>query len=593
MDATLTKSKQFTGGEFIVRDFHPDDIYIPEEISEEQKMVREMVTQFMKSEAGERSHQLDFQAELLEKAGETGLLGAHMPEIFGGMQLDSVTNAIIAEEIGKYGASFNTTWAAHTGIGMLPILYFGTDDQKRKYLPKLVSGEWKAAYCLTEPSSGSDALAAKTRADLNEEGTHYILNGQKMWISNAGFADIFIVFAKIDGTAFTGFIVEADTRGVKLGEEEKKLGIKGSSTRQVFFEQAAVPVENLLGEKGKGHLIAFNALNIGRFRLGNMAMGGCKRATSISIGYANERHQFGQPISAFGAIKYKLAQQAILTYVLESAVYRVADMLEKQKLMLIQEGKAPEMAGLETAEEFAIECTFIKVAGSEYIEYIIDEMLQIHGGYGYSEEYPAARAYRDARINRIYEGTNEINRLLIVNMLLKRAMKGRLDLVGPAWEVQKELAKMPSFTAVEGEFGAEKKALSDFKKLTLMVLGAAAKMQMDGKLDLKEEQEIVMNGANMLTDVFFAESLLLRLEKLHNSGRAEQVHKDILQTYFWDVNAKMTSEANNALVSFATGDLLKTFLLGVKRYTGYPPVNVKSARRRIADHLIKNGTYTL
>ena len=593
MGSILAKSINLSGGEFLIKDTDPQDAYIPEEISEEQKMIRDMAAQFMKSEVGERSHQLEHQAELLEKAGAIGLLGAHMPEQYGGMQLDSITNAIIAEEIGKYGASFNTTWAAHTGIGMLPILYFGTEDQKKKYLPKLVTGEWKSAYCLTEPSSGSDALAARTRAELNQAGSHYVLNGQKMWISNAGFADIFIVFAKIDGTDFTGFIVEAKTKGIKLGEEEKKLGIKGSSTRQVFFEQAAVPVENLLGEKGKGHLIAFNALNIGRFRLGNMALGGCKRATSVSIAYANERHQFNRPISAFGAIKYKLAQQAILTFALETAVYRVADMFEKQKLNLLQQGMRPEIASLRVAEEFAIECTFIKVAGSEYLDYVIDEMLQIHGGYGYSEEYPAARAYRDARINRIYEGTNEINRLLIINMLLKKAMKGNLDIAGPAWDVQKELARMPSFTNTEGIFGAEKKASSDFKKLTLMVLGAAAKMQMDGKLDLKEEQEIVMNGANMLIDVFFAESLLLRLEKMHLSGQTDQIHTDILKTYFWDVNSKIAREANNALVSFATGDLLKTFLLGVKRFTGYPPVNVKLARRRIADHLIEKGTYSL
>ena len=528
-------------------------------------------------------------------AGELGLLGAHLPEAYGGMNLDTNTTTIIGEELGRGGNSFNTTFAAHTGIGTLPILYFGTEHQKNKYIPLLASGQWKAAYCLTEPGSGSDALAAKTRADLTEDGQHYRINGQKMWISNAGFANLFIVFAQIEGDKFTGFIVEADTPGITLGAEEVKLGIKGSSTRQVFFENVKVPVENILGEIGKGHLIAFNTLNVGRFKLGNITVGGCKKATEISVKYANERVQFKQPISHFGAIQAKLAEQAIQTYVIESAVYRVSDLLQDLKETLVEGGETLEQAMLKAAEEYAIECACLKVAGSEFLDRVIDEMLQIHGGYGYSEEYPAAQAYRDQRINRIYEGTNEINRMLMVNMLFKRAMKGSIDMVGPAWEVQKELTRMPDMSVPQGTFGKEERALSNFKKLALMVLGAAAKMQMDGKLVLKDEQEVLMHGADLMIEVFLTESLLLRMQKLE--GRelpaGPDVYKAMLESYFYEANSRLSKYATDALVSFATGDLLKTLLLGVKRFANYPAINVKDNRRVIAQHLIEKNTYDL
>lgn len=593
MEDTLIKSDVLKGGEFIVKESAAEDTFIPEDINEDQKMVRQMVKDFAK-ESGDKPHKLDYQVELMNKAGELGLLGCHIPEAYGGMPLDTNTNTFISEELGAMGGGFATTIAAHTGIGMLPILYFGTEELKTKYLPKLASGEWKAAYCLTEPGSGSDALAAKTRADLTPDGKHYLINGQKMWITNAGFADMFIVFAQIDGDKFTGFIVERNMPGITFGAEEHKMGIKGSSTRQVFFENVKVPVENVLGEIGKGHLIAFNALNIGRFKLGVMCMGGAKKAIDVAVNYANERKQFNQPIANFGAIKYKLAEQAIRTFALDSLCYRISDLLQDKKAALIEKGVAFSDATLEAAEEYAIECAIIKVYGSEVTDYVVDELVQIHGGNGFSEEYHAARAYRDARINRIYEGTNEINRLLMVSQLLKRAMKGKIDMVGPAWAVQKELASMPSFETVEGGYAEERKALKDFKKIILMAAGAAVKMQMEGQLDIKEEQEIVMNIADMMIDVFVAESLLLRVERLSEmpaKSHSQDIYDAMLKVYFTDASSRITKSATDALVSFAEGDLLKTFLMGVKRFSKYTPTNVKVARRLIADTMIESNEY--
>lgn len=590
---TPVKSNELKGGEFIIKESAAADTFIPEDINEEQSMARQMVRDFAKG-AGDKAHKLEYQVELMEQAGELGLLGCHIPEAYGGMLLDTNANTFISEELGRMGGGFATTIAAHTGIGMLPILYFGTEELKEKYLPRLASGEWKAAYCLTEPGSGSDALAAKTRADLSADGSHYVLNGQKMWISNAGFANLFIVFAQIDGDKFTGFVVEADTPGITLGAEEQKMGIKGSSTRQVFFENAKVPASNVLGQIGKGHLIAFNALNIGRFKLGVMCMGGAKKAIATSVQYANERKQFGQPIASFGAIKYKLAEQCIRNFALESVCYRISDLLDDKKKALAEEGLSYADATLKAAEEYAIECAIIKVYGSEVTDYVVDELVQIHGGLGFSEEFPAARAYRDARINRIYEGTNEINRMLMVSQLLKRAMKGQVDMVGPAWEVQKELASMPSFEGVTGQYAEEKKALKDFKKIVLMTAGAAVKMQMEGQLDIKEEQEIVMNVADMMIDVFVAESLLLRVERLAdmpNKTHDQAVYEAMLQVYINDATARVSKCASDAIASFAEGDLLKTFLIGVRRFTKYPPVNVKNARRLVADALIKANDY--
>lgn len=598
MEAVMSKTA-LQGGEFLIKDSLAEDIFIPEELNEEQRMIHETVRDFLHNEIFPNIEKIENQEDniaprLLEKMAELGLLGTHMPEVYGGMELDTNTNTLIGDALGPAGA-FTVSFAAHIGIGMLPILYFGTEEQKQKYLPRLINGELKAAYCLTEPGSGSDALAAKTRADLSADGKNYLLNGQKMWISNAGFADLFIVFAKIDGDKFTGFIVERDTPGLTLGAEEKKLGIKGSSTRQVFFENAPVPADNVLGQIGKGHLIAFNALNIGRFKLCSLSLGGAKYSVTSAVRYANERIQFGVPIASFGAIQHKLAEQTIRIFSTESALYRVSNLLELKKQEYEAQGADFAQAKLKAAEEYAIECSILKVTGSEALDFIVDETLQIHGGMGFSEEGTAARAYRDARINRIYEGTNEINRLLSIDMLLKRAMKGALDIVGPAWQVQKELASMPGFEKEEGPYAEERKAVKDFKKAVLMVAGAAAKLQMEGKLDLKNEQEIIMNVADMLSDLFLAESLLLRVEKLAGmTGKVKQeVYDAILRVFIHDATLRMNKNGTDALASFAEGDLLRTMLMGLKRFTKYPAQNVKTLRRLVADVLIEANEYAL
>lgn len=599
MQDTLVKSDVLKGGEFLIKDTPSvAQTFIPEEINEEQRMIRDMVRDFLTNEILPNLDRIEVQEEglavsLLEKMADLGLLGSHMPEAYGGMELDTNTNTLICDVFGPAGA-FTVSYAAHTGIGMLPILYFGTEKQKEQYLPGLINGQLKASYCLTEPSSGSDALAAKTRADLSEDGKHYLLNGQKMWISNAGFADLFIVFAQVEGDKFTGFIVERGLEGLTLGAEEKKLGIKGSSTRQVFFENVKVPKENVLGEIGKGHLIAFNALNVGRFKLCALCIGGAKKSSTTAVQYANERIQFKQPIANFGAIKHKLAEQAIRIFGAESALYRTSHLMQEKNKALIDSGMSFAEAKLQAAEEYAIECALLKVSGSEVLDYVVDETLQVHGGMGYSEEGTAARAFRDARINRIYEGTNEINRMLSIDMLFRRAMKGALDIVSPAWAVQKELSSMPSMDKPEGAYGEEKKAVADFKKAVLMTAGAAAKMQMDGELNLKAEQEIVMSIADMLLDTFVAESMLMRVEKLASLDSREQpqeVYEAMLRVFLTDATARLHKNGTDALVSFAEGDLLRTMLMGLKRFTKYTPVNVKAARRLIADRMIEANEY--
>jgi len=589
----MAASKALRGGEFIIRDTPPQEVFIPEDFNDDQKMVRQMVKDFV-HEMGEKAHILEAQVELMEKSGALGLLGAHIPEAYGGNPLDTNSNTLIGEELGKAGGSFDTTYAAHIGIGMLPILYFGTEEQKKKFLPGLCSGELKASYCLTEPGSGSDALGAKTRADLTPDGKNYVLNGEKMWISNAGFADVFIVFAQIEGKQFTGFIVDAKSPGITLGNEEKKLGIKGSSTRMVFFEDVSVPAENLLGEIGKGHHIAFNALNIGRFKLGTMAMGGSKRCLDIAVKYANERVQFGQPISAFGAIKHKLGEMATLIFALESASYRISDLMSRHKDQMIAAGSTYEQAMLDSAREYASECAIIKIAGSEYLDYIVDELLQIHGGNGFSEEFPAARAYRDQRINRIYEGTNEINRLLLVDRIIKKALKGELDLVGPAWAVQKELMTMPSKSNDDGPWAAEQVAIQNFKKMMLLVAGAAVKYQMDGKIDLTHEQEVVMHIADIGIDCFLAESILLRAQKLSTTSITypKEVVNGMTQLFIHDAQARIQKHASDALAAFATGDELLIMQKGVKRFSAYPAINTVRARRAAADFMIRENGFT-
>ena len=600
-DARFKPSTVLRGGEFIVRDQTPEEIFIPEELDEEQAMIRQMVRDFVEQEVRPAAMRIEKQEEglavaLLGKMAELGLLGTHMPEQYGGMALDTNTNTFICEDLGPAG-SFTTSYAAHTGIGMLPILYYGTDAQKAKYLPGLIDGTLKASYCLTEPGSGSDALAAKTEARLNEAGTHYRINGQKMWITNAGFADVFIVFAKVDGEKFTGFVVEAGAEGLTLGAEEDKLGIKGSSTRQVYFENVEVAADAVLGEVGKGHLIAFNVLNIGRFKLGALAIGGAKANATTAIRYANERHQFRTPIGQFGAIKYKLSEQAIRLFAAESAQYRVSNLIQARNKALVAEGTAFDEAKRISAEEYAIECALLKVCGSEALDYVVDETVQVHGGMGYSEEGTAARAYRDARINRIFEGTNEINRLLMVDQLLRRAMKGDIDIVGPAWNVQKELTSMPSTAKPDGAYAPEAKAVEDFKKIILMVAGAAAKDQMDGKLNLKTEQMLLLGVADMMIDAFLVESTLLRVRKLAGMPAARKVDQGVydamLRVLTSDAQARIEKAAKDALASFAAGDVLRALTMGVKRFTKYPTPNVRDDRRAVADAQLAADAYAL
>ncbi|MBA3649411.1 MAG: acyl-CoA dehydrogenase family protein [Chitinophagales bacterium] len=583
------------GGEFLIKETSTAGLFIPEEINEEQKMIVQMARDFMDQEILPVADRLEHQepglaVELLNKAGELGLLGASIPEEYGGSNKDYVTTTFITEVLGSSGA-WAVSMSAHTGIGTLPILYFGTESQKRNYLPRLATGELKAAYCLTEPGSGSDALAAKTTATLSDDKQSWIINGQKMWITNGGFADIFIVFAKIDGEQFSAFIVEASAPGVSRGEEEKKMGIKGSSTRQIFFQEVKISVENLLGEAGKGHLIAFNILNIGRHRLAAAAVGGSKRLSDLSVQYAIQREQFRKPIASFGAIQYKLAEQAVRIFVNESALYRLAADIENLKTELLEGGKQYHEALMGAAEEYAIECAILKVSGSEMVDYVVDETVQIYGGIGFSEEYAPARAYRDARINRIFEGTNEINRLLSIDMLLKRVMKGKLDLMAPAMAVQKELMSIPKFADREEKiYGYEKKLLANMKKAFLMTAGAA--VQKLGTA-LSEEQEIIMNAADMQIEIYLFESALLRVEKLSELWGTEKValYEDILRVWLHDSMLRIEAAGRNAIESFAEGDELRMLLMGLKRFTKQEPFNCKNARRKIAARLVSEGRY--
>ena len=585
------------GGEWIIKEVKSEDVFIPEEFNEEQLMVRDMCSQFLDTEVlpvVERMDKLEpgLMPGLLEKAGEQGLLGVSVPEQYGGMGKDFITSTIVAEYLGG-GYSFSVANAAHTGIGTLPILYFGTEAQRAKYVPKLASGEFKGSYGLTEPNSGSDALSAKTTAKLSADGKHYLLNGQKCWITNGGFADIYTVFAKIDGEQFTAFIVERGMEGFTLGPEEHKMGIKGSSTVQLYFQDCKVPVENVLGEIGRGHIIAFNILNIGRLKLGAATIGGSRRALSTTVKYAKAREQFKLPIVKFGAIRHKLAEMALRLWVGEAALYRVAKNIDEKEHELLAAGKDLSAALLGGAEEYAIECAILKVYGSEVLDYVVDEGVQIHGGNGYSDEYEISKAYRDSRINRIYEGTNEINRLLTVDMVLKRAMKGQLDLMGPAMNVQKELMSIPDFgDEVDAPFAKEHKAIDNFKKCILMVAGAAVQKLM---MTLSKEQEILMNIADMSIITYHAESALLRLEKLSKTKSEAElaVQTAIVKTYIYDAADAINKAGKDALNSFADGDELRMMHIGLKRFTKVDPFNTKEARRTICAQLVADDGYKL
>jgi alkylation response protein AidB-like acyl-CoA dehydrogenase len=590
MEAVINTS--LNGGEWIIKEANPADTFIPEEFSEEQTMIKDMCTQFLQTEVLPNLDRIDSMEQglmrsLVEKAGQQGLLATSFPEEYGGLGKDFITSTIINDYLGA-GHSFSVAIAAHTGIGTLPILYFGNEEQKRKYIPKLISGEWVGAYGLTEPNSGSDALSAKTTAKLSEDGKYYILNGQKCWITNGGFADVFTVFAKIDGDKFTAFIVERGFEGFTNGPEEHKMGIKGSSTVQLYFQDCKVPVENVLGEIGKGHKIAFNILNIGRLKLCAAALGGAKLAITDAVQYANTREQFKLPIAKFGAIKHKLAEMAIQVFTGESALYRTAKWIDDKEKELFESGKPFNEALLGAAEEFAIECAILKVQGSEALDFVVDEGVQIHGGNGFSAEYNISRAYRDSRINRIYEGTNEINRLLTVDMTLKRAMQGRLNIMGPAMKVSQELMSIPDFgDQDETPFAYERKLIANFKKTLLLTAGAAAQKLM---MQLEREQEVLMNIADIAIDTFMAESLLLRVMKLSEKGESD-VYKDILGAYLYDAADRINKNAKDAVNAFADGDEQRMILLGIKRFTKTEPFNVKEARRRIAKALTEANKY--
>ena len=592
---TTTTAAALKGGEWLVKECDPSSIFIAEEFSEEQKMIRDMCIQFLETEVIPILDRIDnmepgLMRSILQKAGEQGLLSAPFPEQYGGLGKDFVTSTIINEYVGA-GHSFSVAISAHTGIGTLPILYYGNELQKGKYIPKLISGEWIGAYGLTEPNSGSDALGAKTTATLSADGKHYLLNGQKCWITNGGFADVYTVFAKVDGDKFTGFIVERGFEGFTQGPEEHKMGIKGSSTVQLYFQDCKVPVENVLGEIGKGHKIAFNILNIGRLKLCAAALGGAKRALTDSVEYSITREQFKQPIANFGAIKHKLAEMAIKLFSIESALYRTAKLIDDKEHELLDSGKPFNDALLGAAEEYAIECAILKVAGSEALDYVVDEGVQIHGGNGFSAEYNISRAYRDSRINRIFEGTNEINRLLTVDMTMKRAMQGRLNLMGAAMKVQQELMSIPDFgDENETSYSEEKKLIQNFKKTVLLTAGAAAQKLM---MKLENEQEVLMCIADMSIDTFVGESLLLRVMKLEESGDILPVHRDILSCYLYDAADRIHKNGRDAVNAFAEGDEQRMILMGLKRFTKAQPFNSKEARRRIADFLIDKRAYTL
>jgi alkylation response protein AidB-like acyl-CoA dehydrogenase len=591
MSAVVEQKRIVQGGSFMIEDRTMQEIFTPEDFTEEHRMIAETTRQFIDNEViphiGElEKHNWKLARELVHKAADLGLIGANIPEAYGGLGLDQTSGALVGENIGRC-ASFATTLGAESGIGLLPIIYFGTEAAKANYLPRIASGEIITAYALTEAGSGSDAMAAKATARLSEDGTHYILNGEKMFITNGGFADIFIVFAKVDGDKFSAFIVERQ-EGLSPGAEEHKMGIKGSSTTPLVLADAKAPVENLLGEIGKGHKIAFNTLNIGRFKLGAMCIGGMKLMLHESIRYANERQQFGKSISSFGAIKSKLGEMAIRTWVGEAMIYRTLGMIEDA----IGQDPNDLEAKMRAIEEYSAECSIIKVALSEYCDYLADEMVQIFGGYGYSADYPAERAYRDSRINRIFEGTNEINRMLIPGRLMKSALAGKLALLPAAQALMDEiLSPQPlGFDDDEGLLAAETKLAKNAKKVGLMTLGTAAQKYM---MTLGEQQEILIGIADIIMDAYAMESAILRTQKLAASQgeSAAARYIDMTRVFCNDAVERIEARAKNTLAGMAEGDELRTLLAALRRFTKLTPVNTIVARQRIADVMIEANKY--
>ena len=588
--------KSLIGGEFLIHNISFDSMFTIDDFNDDQRMMADACKEFVEREIYPNILDIDNNKEglmvsLIEKAGDLGLLGICIPSEYGGLNMSFNTSMLIADIIGSTG-SFSTAYGAHTAIASLPILYFGSKDQKDKYLPQLVSGKWKGAYCLSEPDSGSDANAAKTKAKLSNDGKHFLINGQKMWITNGGIADVFIVFAKIDNDKFlSAFIVEKSFGGITMNEEEKKLGIKGSSTRQIFFNDCKVPVENLLSKRENGFKIALNVLNIGRIKLGAGVLGGCREVINYSVNYSNERIQFGKPISSFGAIKNKIAQMVCKTYACEALSYRAGQDIDNKVLELIDKGLKKSEAEIKSLDQFAIECAISKVYGSEILDYVVDEGVQIYGGMGFSEEAPMARAYRDARISRIYEGTSEINRMLLVGIILKRASKGELDITSSALAVSEELLSVPSFDTKNEQsiFSEQHESIKNLKKAVLMVLGKAA---LHFKNKITDEQEILMNIADMIIDLYAAESSLLRSEKIINkySKNESSIYFDIAKSLMYDTCVSISKSGKEALLNFASKDELNLMLIGLRRFTKIKPINVKETRRRIADQIIdKNG----
>jgi len=587
------------GGGFLIEDLSPAQMFIPEEFTEEQRMIEQTCKDFIRTEIQPQLDAIDadksnqIMVSLLDKAGALGLLGTSVPTEYGGFGMDFNTSMLVAEACGT-GHSFAVAFSAHTGIGILPILYYGDEAQKRNYLPKLADGRWKAAYCLTEPDSGSDANAAKTKASLTEDGNHYRINGQKMWITNGGFADVFIVFAKIDQDKnLTAFIVERDFPGISMNEEERKMGIKGSSTRQIFFNDCLVPKENLLYIREGGFKIAVNILNIGRIKLAAAVLGGAKGVIDQALQYANERKQFGKSLHEFGAIQHKIAEMVLRTFASESACYRAGQNIDDAIAGLKAQGMNDAEAKLKGVEQFAIECAMMKVHGSEVLDFVVDEGVQIYGGMGFSAEAPMERAYRDARINRIFEGTNEINRLLAIGTVLKRAMKGELNLMEPAMAVGKEILAVPNASEgsdLEGPFAKERQVLRNLKKAILLVAGAALKQYGPA---IEQEQESLMAISDMMTEVYVAESTLVRVEKrMEKFGEdAEQVSKALAMLYLHKACHTLEQSGREVVLGYAKGDELNVLLLGLKRFTKIAPYNLIAARRIVAEAAILKKSY--
>src|SRR5229473_636168 len=585
--ATLPKTK---GGAFLIEERTPDEIFTPEDLTAEHRDIARTADEFWRKEVEPNledilQHKPGVAVSILRKAAEIGLTGIMIPEKFGGMEMDLVSAMVVAEQISRDG-SYSGWHGAHTGIGTLPILYFGTEEQKQRYLPRLAKAELIAAYALTEPHAGSDALAAKTRADLSADGKHYVLNGQKMWITNGGAADLFTIFAKVGGEKFTAFLVERAYPGVSSGHEEKKMGIKGSSTTAVYFENVHVPVENVLGEIGRGHIIAFNILNIGRLKLGPFAVGGSKNVLAICLKYAKERKAFGTTISQFGMIQHKLAEMAIRIYAAESMTYRVTGQIEAQLEGFSWDQANASATMLKAVEEYAAECSIIKVYASEVLDYVRDEGVQIHGGYGYHQDYAVERAYRDSRINRIFEGTNEINRLVITGMPLKRAARGQLPLLEAARAVLQE-TESPAAAGQSGD--AELSLVHNAKKIALLTLGVAHEKY---GAQLEQQQEIIMNLSDIIMEVFAMESALLRSRKLATAGSGVNA-ADACAVYLRDAIARIELSSRTVLSASVQGDQLRQYLSRLRGYANHDPVNAIAIRRQIAGRLLASERYTV